>query len=254
MVDSSLPTDERPPDEPKSTEPELDPLGSAIDDQGISLEELSRTYAQLIGKGEDPYESPQETDAPVAEEIEESPGDADRDDACPLCPRTILEAILFVGHPSNEPITSSQIAALMRGVPPREIDQLVKELNGEYSELEHPYQIASVGAGYQLELRDDFGPLRNVFYGRIREARLSQAAIDILAIIAYHQGRTREEIDRLRGRASGGILSQLVRRRLLRIERPDSKPRTPRYFTTDRFLTLFGLSDLEDLPTSQDVD
>ena len=63
-----------------------------------------------------------------------------------------------------------------------------------------------------------------------------------------------DSVDAMRGRPSGGLLSQLVRRRLLRIEWPDQKPRTPRYFTTDRFLELLGLDTLEDLPQSQDSD
>ncbi len=112
----------------------------------------------------------------------------------------------------------------------------------------------SVGSGYRLELREDFAPLRNVFYGRVREARLSQAVIDVLAIVAYRQGCTRTDIEEMRRRPSGALLSQLVRRKLLRIERPQEKPRVPRYFVTDRFLELFGLASLDELPQSHDVD
>ena len=59
-------------------------------------------------------------------------------------------------------------------------------------------------------------------------------------------------MNKLRGQASGAILAQLVRRQLLRMERPAEKPRTPRYYTTDRFLQLFGIRSLEDLPRSDD--
>ena len=74
------------------------------------------------------------------------------------------------------------------------------------------------------------------FYGRVKEARLSQAAVEVLAVVAYRQPLTRDEIDALRGRPSGGLLAQLVRRQLLRIERPEDRPRQPKYLTTDRFL------------------
>ncbi len=227
----------------------LDQFETAPSDQGISLEQLSQAYAQLLGRGEDPYEPP----APesIAEEIADQ---AQRDDACPLCPRSIVEAILFVGHPRNEPMTAQQIAALMRGVPEREIDELVGELNQAYEAHGHACHIRSVGAGYRLELREALWPIRSVFHGRVREARLSQAAVDTLAIVAYHQGLARAEIDEIRGRPSGPLLNQLVRRRLLRVERTDQKPRTTRYYTTDRFLQLFGLGGLQELPQSQDVD
>ena len=140
------------------------------------------------------------------------------------------------------------------GVDSREIDALVRELNDQYEAAGQAYYIASVGPGYQMKLRGQFDSLTNRFYGRIREARLSQAAIDVLAIVAYNQPIVRVEVDRLRDRSSSAILSQLVRRRLLRIERSDDKPPAVRYFTTDRFLELFGLENLESLPRSQDID
>ena len=80
--------------------------------------------------------------------------------------------------------------------------------------------------------------MRNRFYGRIREARLSQAAIDVLALVAYQQPITGEKLGRLRGKPSSHMLAHLVRRGLLRIERPDPKRRISHYRTTDRFLKL----------------
>ena len=103
-----------------------------------------------------------------------------------------------------------------------------------------------------MALRREFHSLRNRFYGRVREARLSQAAIDVLALVAYQQPMTAEQIHRLRGRPSRHVLAHLVRRGLLRIERPDPKRRTPHYFTTDRFLRLFNLQSLDDLPRSEE--
>src|SRR5205814_653200 len=145
-------------------------------------------------------------------------------------------------------------SSLMRGVMPEEIDDLVRELNHQYAAERCPYQIASDGAGYRLVLHDDFSTLREQFYGRVREAKLSQSVIDTLAIVAYHQPVGLKEVDQLRGKPSGGILSQLVRRQLVKIERSADKPREIKYRTTARFLDLFSLETLEDLPRSQDVD
>lgn len=236
-------------------------------DQGVALEELSQAYAVLLAKGSDPYadvsdRSSADTDAvPPALASAVSPL-ADKppavihgqDDAgCVITPRSILEAILFVGHPTGEPLTSERIAGLMRGVRPAEIDDLVQNLNEEYAAAGAPYAIHSIGPGYQLSLRAAFHPLRDAFYGRIREARLSTAAIDVLAIVAYHQPVTAEEIERRRGKPSGALLSQLVRRDLLAAERPAAKKAKPNYRTTARFLDLFSLHDLSELPRSQEI-
>ena len=215
----------------------------------------------LLNKGADPYPDsapPPESRSTTSEAhlailVPDEPTHDDGD-ACPVTPKSILEAILFVGHPANEPLASERIAALMRGVQPREIDELVRELNAEYAAEHCPYSILSVELGYQLALKPEFAPLRDAFYGRIREARLSQSAIDVLAIVAYQQPISQDQIDRLRGKPSGAILSQLVRRELLALERPAAKKARPVFRTTDRFLDLFDLDQLSDLPRSQEID
>lgn len=236
---------------------------------GISLSELTEAFAQAMGFGP---ESPAELHGPSSDQGTEEglalldphsadplggpqPGaSAEADDPCEISPRSILEAMLFVGNRDGQPLAAKRAAELMRGVEPEEIPGLVDELNRCYAANGCPYQVASDGAGYRLVLRKAFHPLRSRFYGRIREARLSQAAIDVLAIVAYQQPLNGEQISRLRGKSSGHVLAQLVRRGLLRIERTDAKRRTVQYFTTDRFLALFGLEGLDDLPQSEDLE
>jgi segregation and condensation protein B len=235
-----------------------------VDDSGLSLEDLGQAYASLLQRGGIPYEEEQtESSGHLAESpaehgieaaLETEPLPPISDAACDLSPQSILEAMLFVGHPQNEPLTARQVASLMRGVLPEEIDDLVRELNTQYEIERCPYHIASEGAGYRLVLRDEFSVLREQFYGRIKEARLSQPAVDTLAIVAYHQPIGLKEIDQLRGKPSGGILSQLVRRQLVRIEREAGRPRDIKYLTTTRFLDLFSLDSLEDLPRSQEME
>jgi len=230
-------------------------------DQGISLDELGAAFARLIGSGHDPYEEP----AAVSDETEPAAGppsmpDAahprgdDADDPCPITPRSILEAMLFVGDPENRPLSSREVAGLMRGVSPEEIDDLVKELNAAYASQGRPYQILSLAHGYGMGLREEFHTLRDRFYGKVRQARLSQAAVECLAVVAYHQPIPREQVDRLRGKPSGSILAHLVRRQLVQLERTDTRPRQTLYRTTDRFLQVFGLGSLDDLPRGQELD
>jgi segregation and condensation protein B len=179
---------------------------------------------------------------------------SDDDDSCPISPQTILEAMLFVGDSANRPLESQHAASLMRGVEPAEIPALVEELNASYEARGCPYRIASDGAGFRLALCPQYDWLREKFLGRIRLARLSQAAIDVLAIVAYRQPLAADEVSRLREKPSHHILSQLVRRRLLRVERSKEKPRKPLYRTTERFLELFDLRSLADLPESESLD
>lgn len=234
-------------------------------DAGLSLNELSEAFAEMLDSGQDPYAAPEpaedEDEQAVAEAMGvdsmaaiASPKTPHADDACELSPKSILEAMLFVGSPDNRPLSSERVAGMMRGVRAVEIDELVGELNRQYDARGCPYRIYSEGEGYRLMLREEFGRIRDKFYGRVRHARLSPAAIEVLSIIAYQGGQTSEEVNRLRGTPSGAILSQLVRRQLLRIERDPASPRMPRYHTTPRFLDLFGLESLEDLPRSQDLD
>lgn len=238
--------------------------------QGISLDELTAAFAEVMGtEPSAKAEVEKEPTSPAEPEMEQGtaeqravelveperePQPAEKDDPCEICPRSILEAMLFVGNRDSRPLSAVKAAEVMRDVEPEDIPGLVAELNRRYAANGCPYHVLGDGCGYRLTLRKAFQPLRNRFYGRIREARLSQAAIDVLAAVAYQQPLTAEQISHVRGKPSSHLLSQLVRRGLLRIERRDPKRRTASYFTTDRFLELFGLASLDDLPQSGDLD
>ena len=192
-------------------------------DTGLSLDKLSAAFAEMLSGGDDPYQPPAEEPAEMdlAADLSDTADDepAPADD-CELTPRTILEAMLFVGTKGNTPLTSRDVARLMRGVRPADVDLLVDQINATYTARNCPYEIAAEGAGYRMRLRDQYSRLRDRFYGKARQARLSQAAIEVLAIVAYHQPLTAHDINVWRGTPSGPILSQLVRRELLRMARP----------------------------------
>lgn len=225
------------------------------DDESMSVDRLTQAFAQLMGEGS-------ADSAPSEDVAEEDTGDdsqpghddlVQEDEEAHVTPSSIVEAILFVGHPQNSPLTSRMIAGLLRGVSPQEVDQIVVELNEGYEAGGAPYTIVSDAAGYRMTLRGEFARLRESFYGKVREAKLSQVAIDLLAIVAYQQPISRERIDQMRGQPCGGILSQLVRRELLTVELTKDRPRKKLYRTTDRFLQLFGLETVEDLPSYDEI-
>lgn len=222
-------------------------------DRGLSLDDLSQAFAQMLGGGLDPYQPPPSDDKAggVPEALEGGPEAAEPGE---LTPRSILEAMLFVGSADHQPLSARQVAGLMRGVRAAEIDELVKELNAQYRANGCPYHIESEHDGYRLSLTPSYERIRDRFQGKGRQTRLSPGAIEVLSIVAYNGPQTAEAIGRLRGRPSGAILSQLVRRQLLRIEREPGPPRIARYQTTQRFLDLFGIASLGDLPRSEDLD
>jgi segregation and condensation protein B len=228
-----------------------------MDDDGLSLEELSAAYAELLRSGNDPYAEKEAADPPDGV----SPDDGDEsgaevrasDEGCGLSPKSILEAMLFVGDAANRTLSSQQVAALMRGVRASEIDDLVQELNAEYLAEQRPYVIASCTDGYRLRLRPEFESLSGCFLGRVKGVRLTQSALDVLAVVAYRQPVTREDVERIRSRPSSQVLALLVRRGLLRVDREGPNSRTMLYRTSDRFLRLFQLESLAELPRIQEV-
>ena len=242
-------------------------MADPTESEPISLDELARAFAQVMGTPpqgrSEQFSPPAVAEAALASDGRSSAplqgpvltGDEPiADDSGPVTPQGILEAMLFVGDRGNRPLTAARAAELMRGVEPAEISVLVETLNRRYQLNGCPYFIAVDSDGFRITLRRPFHPLREKFYGRIREARLSQAAIDVLAIVAYQQPLTAEQIGAVRGKPSSPLLSQLVHRGLLRIERLPGKRRSAQYFTTGRFLQLFGLGTLADLPQSEELD
>ena len=223
------------PDEPTGT-------------QDNSLQQLSDVYAELIDTDQ-PEPSP--PNRPTTTPPPEPPPVIDNEDISAV---SILEAILFVGHPENKPTMPRDVARVIRGVAETEVEQLVEQLNDCYQQLGAPYEINCIEGGYLMQLGQPAELLREKFYSKIKQRRLSQAAIDVLAIVAYNQGIKREEVDRLRDRSSGAVLSQLVRRKVLCIQQRDENSRSLRYFTSDRFLELFGLESIDDLPQTYDLE
>jgi segregation and condensation protein B len=234
-----------------------------------SLELLGKVYSQAMERrdkersGSEGPEAPRDStelppdssDATIGELLgsppERSRADADKSstaaDACPVNPKTILEALLFVGLPESS-ISARLAASLIRGVSPDEIEQLVDQLNQSYEADHAPFRICRDADGLRLSLMDELDPIRQRVLGPIRESRLGSAAIEVLAVVAYHQPVTTDDVDRLRNRHSGPVLNLLVRRELLTVERDPENRRLRRFRTAPRFLELFGLDSIEDLP------
>jgi segregation and condensation protein B len=161
----------------------------------------------------------------------------------------IVEAMLFVG---GAPLSAARACEVIKGLTEEAFVELIADLNRNYREQGRPYRIQYCDGGYAMTLRPTFRDIRQRLQGGPRETRLSQAALDTLALVAYRQPITRTEIDSLRGADSQTQLRQLVRLGLVSIQRLKGAEEV-HYLTTPRFLKLFGLRDLEDLPRTQDI-
>jgi segregation and condensation protein B len=216
----------------------------------LSLNRLRAAFAQMLGTDEQGARS---TEQGVSSAPSPQPP-APTADPCEISPRSIVEAMLFVGRPDGQAFSAREMAAAMRGVSPAEIEAAVAELNRDYQRDAAPYEISGTSQGYRLGLRDDFRRMRDKFHGRIREAKLSSAALEVLSIVAYRQPTTAETIGELRGAPSGTALNWLVRRKLVQVEPQAERGQPARYATTDRFLRLFGLETVAALPRNEELE
>lgn len=157
-----------------------------------------------------------------------------------------LEAVLFA---SGEPIELdrlAQAAELEKDIAEKMIDRL----NDRYSESGSALTVARLGTSYQLMTRTEFSRYIKTALETRRQAPLSQAALEVLAIVAYNQPVTRGFVEQVRGVDSSGVVKSLVERGLLeeygRLEDVPGRPIA--YRTTENFLRCFGLGSIDALP------
>ncbi len=165
--------------------------------------------------------------------------------------RRIIEALILS---STEPISAIKLAEIIPYCKAGQAKDLVNELNTEYAEQDRAFEIWEIAGGYQIRTRAEFsGYLQKL--QKERALRLSQAALETLAIIAYRQPATRAEIEEVRGVDAGATVKSLLDRQLIRIAGQREVPGRPMlYGTTRRFLEVFGLENLKNLPTLRELD
>jgi segregation and condensation protein B len=224
-------------------------------DGGLSIDKLAQAFAAMMGTG-DPYAQPSaEADvvkvdaSPVLDENDEFATSSD-DASFRVSPESILEAILFVGLPDGEAITSRKVASLMRGVRPQEIDDLASELRRRYRADNCPYEVVAKDAGWVMRLRPEFARFGSVVEARARTVRLDAESLDVLALVAWNQPVKRDRIVELGCDARPSVWRQLVRRGLLELIHDDTAAAAaePSYRTTRKFLEVFRLESIADLP------
>jgi segregation and condensation protein B len=158
----------------------------------------------------------------------------------------LLEALLMATH---HPLTGARLAELLKLESVRPVRQGVAALNQQYSDTGRSFRIEQVAGGYQILTASQYGPALKALHQREVDAKLTKAALETLAIIAYKQPILRADVEAIRGVACGETIRNLMEKHLVRIAGRAEVPGRPiLYGTTKRFLELFGLNSLKDLP------
>jgi len=158
----------------------------------------------------------------------------------------IVEALLFA---TPSPLSPSRINDLTGIGGTKKTESLLQGLKEKYEEENRPCFLQEVAGGYQLRTRPQFDPWVSKLRSKQQQDTLSRAALETLSIIAYRQPITRAQIEDIRGVQSGYILRSLIEKSLVKVTgRSDELGRPLLYATTKKFLEVFGLASLKDLP------
>ena len=163
----------------------------------------------------------------------------------------LLEAALFAG---DRPLTADELASLDPELTPAALQMALDELREHYDQDGHAFELAEIGGGWQLLTRPEFAEAIERARIASRPQRLSQAALETLAVIAYRQPIGRAEIEEIRGVNVGGVLKSLHERGLIEIvARGEGIGRPLLYGTTPAFLEHFALRHLDELPRADEL-
>lgn len=186
-------------------------------------------------------------DGPIVETAEDTSEDAGEPDVN----AAILEALLFATH---HPLTGPRLVELMELKSAKPLRKAIKALNKSYGETGRSFRIEQVAGGYQLLTLPEYNEHLARLHRREVDTKLTKAALETLAIIAYKQPILRAEIEAIRGVAAGETVRSLMEKHLVKIAGRAEEPGRPiLYGTTKRFLELFGLNSLKDLPQAEEL-
>lgn len=163
--------------------------------------------------------------------------------------KNIVETLLFV---ADTPLSTDRIRSVV-SADAKEIKDVLSRLSKEYEERKGGFSLMEIAGGYQIRTRPEYSEWIKKLV-QPNPLRMSKAALETLTIIAYKQPIIRSEIEHIRGVDSGGILRMLLELKLIRVLGRKEIPGRPLiYSTTKRFLEIFGLKDLKDLPTPEEI-
>jgi segregation and condensation protein B len=167
-----------------------------------------------------------------------------------------IEALIFV---ATEPINVAEIRACLvemfeADIPEENIIEAIEKLQKKYEEDIYAFQIYAMAGGYQFLTKPAYQASISILLKQKSKKRLSNAALETLAIVAYKQPITKTEIEQIRGVNSDYAIQKLLEKELLIIKgKSDAVGRPLLYGTSDKFMDYFGINSLKDLPQPKDI-
>ena len=209
----------------------------------LDVDEIPTLPMQTASTRHPPADQP---DGPIPDVVH----DADATTASDASPSAVdlptVEALLFATH---HPLTAGRLAEMLQLDSTKPIRGAIRQLNRVYEETGRAFRVEQVAGGYQMLTLPRFGDLLKRMHQKEVDARLSKPAMETLAIIAYKQPILRADIEAVRGVACGETIRSLMEKHLVKIAGRAEEPGRPiLYGTTKRFLEVFGLNSLKDLP------
>ena len=163
----------------------------------------------------------------------------------------VVEAVLFA---SDEPLSAERLVSIVEAGGVKQIRECIERLNKKYEEGEFSFRIEQIAGGYQMMTLSEFNYWLKKLVRVRTDTKLSAAALETLAIVAYKQPVIRADIEAIRGVASGEVIRNLMFKGLVKIVgKAEILGRPMLYGTTKKFLDVFGLGTLKDLPTAEEL-
>ncbi len=164
----------------------------------------------------------------------------------------VVEGLILA---SPEPLPAKKIADLLDDITPGQVGKAVADLNNRYHDTGAAMRIREIAGGFQYYILPEVAGYVDEMFTRRRKMRLTRAALETLAIVAYRQPVTKSEIEHVRGVASDGVLHNLLEKEMITIKgRAETVGKPLQYGTTDEFLKFFGLNGLDDMPKMAEIE
>jgi segregation and condensation protein B len=212
------------------------------DDEYSELEQQDSEETQLETEDSPELDIEEQQEEPTPNEVEDSDVD--------LTVESVVEAVLFA---SDEPLTAARLANIAE-VTTKQIREHIDNLNDKYQAGNHAFRIEKIAGGFQMLTLSNFNHWLKQLLRVRSETKLSPAAMETLAIIAYKQPVIRADIEAIRGVAVGEVIRSLCYKGLIKIVgRAEVLGRPMLYGTTKKFLEVFGLNTLKDLPKIEEL-
>lgn len=166
--------------------------------------------------------------------------------------KKIVEALLFA---VQEPISVRKISEIIEDTDVKEIKTTIQQLREEYDTYDRSFQIEEIASGFQLLSRPEYHEWISKIRKNTNESKLSQLALETLAIIAYKQPINRADIEAIRGVQSGQMIRSLIEKGIVKVVgRDEALGRPILYGTTKKFLEFFNLRSIKDLPKAEELE